>query len=507
VNLQHLTGRQFTYGACCDDRGVNAHCADFSSPTNSFLQCDIAGRHVWLNAPFAKLDLFIKHYLKCKAAAPFSTSACVVVPSWQGKWRKLLGGMQLLRSYAKGSILFSAPQVGNGLRRQLGPMPWDIEVWYDPPAAPMRLNTLPHEEQPLLMTFPGYVADHSAKTLIDGGATHNYIDAAFAVAKGLKIHKCSGRVLAAGTEDAPIKGYVVERIRIQSLSEEVKLYVIDLPSKEMHAVLGQCWLLHHNAVISYADKCVMFHAGGKRCKLKCNPNAPALKPLSQKCPALLTRMQLNVMVKEKGNRAFLVNMSVVGEPAEEGELPSGVSAACVDEAVPAKAKVIVQEFASAFAEMPPGLPPDRGIAHAINTDGAQPVSKPMYRLSPKETAEVKRQVEVLLAKKLIQPSRSAYSSPVIFVSKPDGSLRMCVDYRALDQQTQKDKYPLPRIDDLLDRLTGASVFSSLDLQSGYHQIRIAEEDVPKTAFRTPQGLFEFLVLLVLAMPLLLSSVR
>ena len=145
---------------------------------------------------------------------------------WDGKWRKLLGGMQLLRSYAKGSILFSAPQVGNSLRRQLGPTPWDIEVWYGPPAAPMRLSTLPYEAQPLLMTFPGYVADYPAKTLVDGGATHNYIDAAFAAAKGLKVHTCSGHILAAGTEDVHIKGYVVERIRVQSLSEEVKLYVI-----------------------------------------------------------------------------------------------------------------------------------------------------------------------------------------------------------------------------------------------------------------------------------------
>ena len=131
------------------------------------------------------------------------------------------------------------------------------------------------------MTFPGYVADHSAKTLVDGGATHNFIYAAFAAAKGLKVQTCRGRVLAAGTEDVHIKGYVVERIRIQSLSEEVKLYGIDFPSKEMHAVLGQCWLLHHSAVISSAEKCVMVHAGGKRCKLKCNPNAPALKHLSQ----------------------------------------------------------------------------------------------------------------------------------------------------------------------------------------------------------------------------------
>ena len=96
---------------------------------------------------------------------------------------------------------------------------------------------------------------------------------------------------------------------------------------------------------------------------------------------------------------------------------------------------------------------------------------------------MKRQVHVLREKKLIQPSGSAWSSPVIFVSKPDGSLRMCIDYPALNKATLKDKCSLPHIDDLLDRLTGASVFSSLDLQSGYHQIRIAEEDVPKTAFR------------------------
>ena len=141
-----------------------------------------------------------------------------------------------------------------------------------------------------------------------------------------------------------------------------------------------------------------------------------------------------------------------------------------------------------FAERPPGLPPDRGVGHTINLSDSSPVSKPMYRLSPKEQQEVTRQVKDLLARGLIQPSHSAYSSPVIFVRKKSGELRMCVDYRALNQKTVKDKYPLPRIDDLLDRLQGASVFSSLDLQSGYHQIRIASEDVPKTAFSTPLGL-------------------
>jgi hypothetical protein len=118
----------------------------------------------------------------------------------------------------------------------------------------------------------------------------------------------------------------------------------------------------------------------------------------------------------------------------------------------------------------------------------------MYRLSPLEEAEVKRQVTDLLAKGMIEPSTSPYGAPILFVGKKDGTLRMCVDYRALNAITVKNRYPLPRIDDLFDRLSGCSVFSSLDLQQGYNQIKIAPEDVPKTAFRTPLGHFQFKVL-------------
>lgn len=118
----------------------------------------------------------------------------------------------------------------------------------------------------------------------------------------------------------------------------------------------------------------------------------------------------------------------------------------------------------------------------------------MYRLSQAEIAEVKRQLEELLSKGLIEPSTSPYGAPILFVQKKDGSLRMCIDFRALNKHIIKIRYPLPRIDDLLDQLRGAKVFSSSDLQCGYHQIRITEEDVPKTAFRTPFGHYQFKVL-------------
>ena len=151
-------------------------------------------------------------------------------------------------------------------------------------------------------------------------------------------------------------------------------------------------------------------------------------------------------------------------------------------------------FESVFEPLPDGLPPDRGLPHTIDTGIHPPVSRSMYRLSAKEKLEVETQVKDLLAKEFIQPSSSPYGSPVLFVQKKDGGLRMCVDFRALNAITRKDKHPVPRIDDLLDRLRGAECFTSLDMQQGYNQIRIHEDDVPKTAFRTHQGLYEFKVL-------------
>jgi hypothetical protein len=122
------------------------------------------------------------------------------------------------------------------------------------------------------------------------------------------------------------------------------------------------------------------------------------------------------------------------------------------------------------------------------------VYKGIYRVSPLELREEEKQIGDHLSRGLIRPSTSPFGSPILLVRKMDGSMHMVIDYRALNKITVKNRYPLPRIDDLLDRLQGAKVFSSLDLMSGYHQIRIKDSDIPKTAFRTPWGHYEFLVL-------------
>ena len=121
-------------------------------------------------------------------------------------------------------------------------------------------------------------------------------------------------------------------------------------------------------------------------------------------------------------------------------------------------------------------------------------SKAPYRLSQKELEELKSQLDELLAKGYIRQSKSPYGAPVLFVDKKDGKLKLCVDYRAFNKVTVKNSYPLPRVDDLFDRLAGAKYFSRIDLRSGYHQIRIAQGDEEKTACRTRYGSFEFLVM-------------
>ena len=108
--------------------------------------------------------------------------------------------------------------------------------------------------------------------------------------------------------------------------------------------------------------------------------------------------------------------------------------------------------------------------------------------------ELKKQLEELLDKGFIRPSILPWGVPVLFVKKKDGSMRLCVDYRQLNRITIKNKYPLPRIDDLLDQLKGATVFSKIDLRSRYWQLRIEEESIPKTAFRTRYGHYEFVVM-------------
>ncbi|GJW34114.1 putative reverse transcriptase domain-containing protein [Tanacetum coccineum] len=156
---------------------------------------------------------------------------------------------------------------------------------------------------------------------------------------------------------------------------------------------------------------------------------------------------------------------------------------------------IVQDFSEVFPEDLPGLPPTRQVEFQIDlVPGAAPVARAPYRLAPSELKELSEQLKELSDKGFIRPSSSPWGALVLFVKKKDGSFWMCVDYRELNKLMVKNRYPLPRIDDLFDQLQGSSVYSKIDLRSGYHQLRVREEDILKTAFRTRYGHYEFQVM-------------
>jgi hypothetical protein len=177
--------------------------------------------------------------------------------------------------------------------------------------------------------------------------------------------------------------------------------------------------------------------------------------------------------------------------------PKGHKGLCVYAAITTQLEDIpvVCVYTDVFPDELPGLPPDREVEFVIELQpGTAPISKRSYRMQLNELAELKEQLQELLDKGYIRPSLSPWGYPALFVKKKDGSLRLCVDYRPLNVLTIKNKYPLPRIDELFDQLARAKVFFKIDLRSGYHQIKIQPSDIPKTTFSTRYGLYEFLVM-------------
>lgn len=312
----------------------------------------------------------------------------------------------------------------------------------------------------------------NAVGLVDSGSTSTFMDQEFAVSAHCPL-KCtkSKKVVVAGG------GELESGIQVPEMQYDIQGEIFSnsfnlIPLKGYDIILGADWIYQHSPITLDLKQRELGITKGKKMIM--------LKDFTQ--PGKHVHISSQKMEKVLGKGAFGYVFQVTEEKEE------AVSA------IPDDVHMVLQKFPTVMQE-PQSLPPNRNCDHTIplKADAVPPNLRP-YRVPHYQKEAMENIITELLRSKEIQISDSPYSSPAVMVRKKDGSWRLCVDYRQLNSQTVKNKFPMPIIEDLLDELHGAQIFSKLDLRSGYHQIRMAEKDIPKTAFRTHLGHYEYQVM-------------
>ncbi|KAL0551590.1 hypothetical protein IC582_010679 [Cucumis melo] len=315
------------------------------------------------------------------------------------------------------------------------------------------------------------VLGHYALVLFDSGSSHSFISSAFVSHARLEVEPLH-HVLSVSTPsgECMLSREKVKACQIEIAGHVIEVTLIVLDMLDFDVILGMDWLAANHASIYCSRKEVTF-------------NPPSMASFkfkgggSKSLPQVISAIRASKLLSQ----------------GTWGILASVVDTREVD--VSLSSEPVVRDYPDVFPEELPGLPPHREVEFAIELEpGTVPISRALYRMAPAELKELKVQLQELLDKGFIRPSVSPWGAPVLFVKKKDGSMRLCIDYRELNKVTVKNRYPLPSIDDLFDQLQGATVFSKIDLRSGYHQLRIKDEDVPKTAFRSRYGHYEFIVM-------------
>ncbi|KAJ3688355.1 hypothetical protein LUZ61_017519 [Rhynchospora tenuis] len=333
----------------------------------------------------------------------------------------------------------------------------------------------PEPQQIHTLRFKGLLDQIPICVLIDTGSTHSFINPSLidshkwqvVTTDPLHVRIANG---AAMTTSTKCEGLLFT-LQNHELSGNVRLLNI----QGYDLILGMDWLsLHSPMTIDWAAGQLQLCKGDKKLVFTVQ-NEVAEVHLCKEAPCPITE-------GKKGNLMMLAHIYTIDEGAHQS-IP-----------IPDLLQPVLAKFAQVFQE-PTGLPPVRSIDHQIPLiDATKTISIRPYRYSYFQKMEIDKIIEELVSNSFIRPSTSPYSSPILLVRKKDNSWRLCIDYRQLNDNTVKNKYPIPIIDDLLDELRGAKYFSKIDLRSGYHQIRMAEDDIYKTAFRTHNGHFEFVVM-------------
>ncbi|KAL0536597.1 hypothetical protein IC582_025549 [Cucumis melo] len=332
-------------------------------------------------------------------------------------------------------------------------------------------NRIEAEKAGTVVTGTLPVLGHYALVLFDSGSSHSFISSAFVSHARLEVEPLH-HVLSVSTPsgECMLSKKKVKACQIEISGRVIEVTLIVLDMLDFDVILGMDWLAVNHASIDCSRKEVTF-------------NPPSMA---------------SFIFKEGGSKSLPQVISAIRASKLLSQGTWGILASVVDTreaGVSLSSEPVVRDYPDVFPEELPGLPPHREVEFAIELEpGTVPISRAPYRMAPAELKELKVQLQELLDKGFIRPSVSPWGAPVLFVKKKDGSMRLCIDYRELNKVTVKNRYPLPRIDDLFDQLQGATVFSKIDLRSGYHQLRIKDEDVPKTAFRSRYGHYEFIVM-------------
>ena len=331
------------------------------------------------------------------------------------------------------------------------------------------LNSIKNTDLPLYsMICNGKTVD----VLLDSGASCTYVSPFLAA--GCPVQSVSNReVETAGGHKFAINRAVTLSLDAAGLTHQVFAYVLDT---KFDLILGRDWIKRMKPVPNWEQDIWVITFNNIQYTLR-----PKFDCLVRDLTYLISHRQVTRLTKHKQvEELFVCYPNIVREEEEQPQ----------DD----KLQQFCKEYPDVFMDKLPGVPPDRAIHHVIDTGDAEPINRPPYKMSPLELDELRKQLDELLALGLIQPSMSPWGAPVLFVRKKNGEMRLCVDYRALNQVTKRHSHPLPRIDECLERLSRARYFSTIDLKSGYHQVKIKTEDISKTAFNTRYGSFEWLVL-------------
>ncbi|GJT70322.1 putative reverse transcriptase domain-containing protein [Tanacetum coccineum] len=323
-------------------------------------------------------------------------------------------------------------------------------------------------QDPNVVTGTFLLNQHLAKVLFDSRADRSFISISLAsklnnpsitIDTFYDIEMADGNLVSTNT--------VIKGCTLTLLNQPFEIDLMPIKLVSFDVVIGMDWLSKYHAKILCDEKVVHIPINGETLIIRGDQSKTRLNLIS----CIKTERYIS-----RGCQVFMIQ--VMEKKSDEKRL----------EDIP-----VVKEFSDVFPE--PCLPPVRQVEFQIDLIlGAAHVAQTPYRLAPSEMQELSNQLQELADQGFIRPSTSPWGAPVLFVKKKDGSFRMYIDYQELNKLTIKNRYPLPRIDDLFDQLQGSSVYSKIDLRSGYHQLRVRDEDIPKTAFRTRYGHYEFQVM-------------